>query len=85
MLKKFKITILAPTCFGSRKNNHQGAVLCLTKSTEYSFSVLVDTDAVNVMAAYQPVVHHSKCAVQHTCTTGWCAAITLITSVKTSA
>jgi hypothetical protein len=33
MLKQFKIITLAPTCFGSRRNHHQGAVLCLTKTT----------------------------------------------------
>ena len=51
-----KIIILAPTCFGSRRNGHKAAVLCLAKTTEYGFSVLIGTDAVNVMAAYQPVV-----------------------------
>ena len=55
MLKQFKITTLAPTCFGSRKNHHQGAVLCLAKTTKYGFFVLVSIDVVNVMAAYQPV------------------------------
>ena len=35
MLKQFKITTIAPTCFGSRRNHHQGAVLCLAKTTEY--------------------------------------------------
>jgi hypothetical protein len=33
MLKQFKIITLIPTCFGSRRNHHQGAVLCLTKTT----------------------------------------------------
>ena len=33
MLKQFKIIILALTCFGSRRNHHQGAVLCLAKTT----------------------------------------------------
>ena len=56
ILKKFKIRILAPTCFGSRRNHHQGAVLCLAKTTKYGFPVLVGIDAVNVMTAYQPVV-----------------------------
>jgi hypothetical protein len=56
MLKQFKIITLAPTCFGSRRNQHQGAVLCLAKTTKYGFTVLVSIDAVNVMAAYQPVV-----------------------------
>jgi hypothetical protein len=36
-LKQFKIIILAPTCFGSRRNHHQGAVLCLAKTTEWGF------------------------------------------------
>ena len=33
-----------------------GSSLCLAKTTEYGFSVLVDIDAINVMAAYQSVV-----------------------------
>jgi hypothetical protein len=37
MLKQFKIIILAPTCFGSRRNHHQGAVLCLAKTTNMIF------------------------------------------------
>jgi hypothetical protein len=37
MLKQFKIITLAPTCFGSRKNHHQGAVLCLAKTTKCFF------------------------------------------------
>jgi hypothetical protein len=57
MLKQFlKILTLAPTCFGSRRNQHQGAVLCLAKTAKYGFTVLVGIDAVNVMVAYQPVV-----------------------------
>ena len=56
MLKQFKIIILARTCFGSRRNHHQGAVLCLAKTTK-CFCVLVGIYADNVMAAYQPVVH----------------------------
>jgi hypothetical protein len=55
MLKQFKIITIAPTCFGSRRNHHQGAALCLAKTTECFFFVLVGIDAVNVMAAYQPV------------------------------
>ena len=38
MLKQFKITILAPTCFGSRRNHHQGAVLCLANTIEFGIS-----------------------------------------------
>ena len=47
----------APTCFGSCRNHHQGAVLCLAKTKKYVFfSVLVVIDAVNVTAACKPVV-----------------------------
>ena len=71
MLEQFKIIILAPTCLGSRRNHHQGAVLCLAKTTKCFFSVLVGIDAVNVMATYQPVVHA-------------CGTITLTASIPTS-
>ena len=57
MLKQFKIVTLATTCFGSRRNQHQGAVLCLAKTTNMVFSVLVGIDAVSVMAAQQPAQH----------------------------
>ena len=62
-----KIITLAPTCFGSRRNHHQGAVLCLAKTTEYGFSVLVGIDAVNVMAVYQPVVQACTSLLFHGC------------------
>jgi len=52
MLKQFKIITLAPTGFGSRRNHHQRAVLCLAKTTNMVF-VLVGIDVVNVMAAQQ--------------------------------
>ena len=51
---KFIIITLAPTCFGSRRNHHQGAVLCFAKTTNMVY--LCGIDVVNVMAAYQPVV-----------------------------
>ena len=51
MLKQCTIIKLALTCFGSRRNHHQGAVLYLAKTTNVVFSVLVGIDAVNVMAA----------------------------------
>jgi hypothetical protein len=56
MLKQFKVITLAPTCFGSSRNHHQGAVLCSAKTTDMVFSVLFDMDSVNVMAAYRPVL-----------------------------
>jgi len=37
MLKQFKIIILAPTCFGARRDHHQGAVLCLAETTNMVF------------------------------------------------
>ena len=37
MLQHFKIITLAPTCFGSRRNHHQEAVLCLVKTTIWFF------------------------------------------------
>ena len=33
MLKTIKIPKIAPTCFGSRRNHHQGTILCLAKTT----------------------------------------------------
>ena len=33
MLKTIKIPIIAPTCFGSRRNHHQGAISCLSNTT----------------------------------------------------
>jgi hypothetical protein len=37
MLKQFKIITLAPTCFGSCRNHHQGQVLSLAKTTKWVF------------------------------------------------
>jgi hypothetical protein len=62
MLKQFKIITFAPTCFGSRRNHHQGAVLCLAKTTKFGFSVLVGIDAVHIMAAYQAALQDDMCA-----------------------
>ena len=33
MLKTIKIPTITPTCFGSRRNHHQGAISCLAKTT----------------------------------------------------
>ena len=33
MQKTIKIPTIAPTCFGSRRNHHQGAISCLAKTT----------------------------------------------------
>jgi hypothetical protein len=41
MLKQFKIITLVPTCFGSRRNHHQGAVLCFAKTTNMVYLCLL--------------------------------------------
>ena len=66
MLKQYKIITLAPTCFGSRRNHHQGAILCLAKNYKAWFIVLVGIDAVNVMAVYQAVVFSYGDTLPHT-------------------
>ena len=57
-LKKIKVTINTPTCFGSRRNHLQGVSQCLAKAIYIWFflCVHVDGDVVNGMASYQPVV-----------------------------
>jgi hypothetical protein len=37
MLKQFKVITIAPICFGSSRNHHQGAVLCLAETTDMFF------------------------------------------------
>jgi len=37
MLKQFKIITIVPTCFGSHSNHHQGAIMCLAKTTNTFF------------------------------------------------
>jgi len=54
-LKQFKIITPAPTCFGSRWNHHQGAVLCLAKTTIMvllSSSIMLDTPRSEVVWEY---------------------------------
>jgi len=65
--------MVAPTCFGSRRNHHQGAVLCLAKTTKYGI-LLVSVDAFKVIAAYHPVVRTCGSNWEsHVRTTGWYA------------
>jgi hypothetical protein len=54
-LKQIKITLYTPTCFGPRRDHPQGVPQCLAK-TMYMVYANVSVDAVNVIAAYQPVV-----------------------------
>jgi hypothetical protein len=69
MLKQFKIIILAPTCFGSRRNHHQGAVLCLAKTTNmvfFSFLFVIDTGSFPIILLCGRAVHRGE---SHACTT----------------
>jgi hypothetical protein len=70
MLKTIKIPTNAPTCFGSRRNHHQGAISCLAKNYNYDSVVLIVNDVVNVMAAYQPVVQ--VCGTSNLRLISWC-------------
>jgi hypothetical protein len=54
-LNKIKVTLNTATCFGSRRNHHQGVPQCLAKAIYMDF-MHVDADVVNGMAAYQPAV-----------------------------
>jgi len=67
MLKQFKILILAPKYFGSRRTHHQGTVLCLTKITKCFF-------CARRYRRSQCYGGTSTCSL-HACTTGWYAAI----------
>jgi hypothetical protein len=62
ILKQLKIPTVALTCFGSHRNHHQGTIPCFAKTT-VMIQVLVFSDVVSVMAAYQPVC---KCTVHGT-------------------
>jgi len=94
MLKTIKkIITLASTCFGSRRNRHQGAVLCLAKTTEYGFSLCSSIYMQSMLWWHISLL--CGCAVHsggssclhcepHTCTTGWYATITLTAYISTS-
>ena len=84
ILKQLKFR-LAPTCFGSCRNHHQGAISCLAKTINmvlYARRYWCDQWHVGIPAccARSSFLHH----VQHTCTTGWYADMSLITSVMTN-
>jgi len=55
MLKQFKIIILAPTCFGSHRNHHHGAVLCLAKLQIWFFCA----------RRYRPVFLNGRAAARY--------------------
>ena len=125
-INNIKALLIAPTCFGSRRNHHQGAITCLAKTTVKFFIVvpcilitlkfLSPTNAplyytykmLKYTARPSPdrsYMLRSTCLgppgpssgsprrtlpksflyrVPHTCTTGWYAAMTWTTSLKTS-
>ena len=55
ILKQFKKLILAPTCFGSRRNHHQEAVVCLAKTTNMVF---LCTSVLETLSL-QLICHHN--------------------------
>ena len=84
MLKTIKIPTIAPTCFDSRRNHHQGAISCLAKTT---IMILL---CLSSMTWSMPWWRTSLCAsVWYTVEegqlhTGWYAAMALTTSLTTS-
>jgi hypothetical protein len=64
-VKKFKNHNIAATCFFSRRNHHQGAGPFLSKITDMVFSVLVEMNSVNAVAAYWPVEQACVLALLH--------------------
>jgi len=85
VLKHFKISKTAPTCFGLRGNHHQGATvstyLKITHLVKSGYVELVQD--VSVMAAYCNQYTLTQCTV-HTPHRSQYAAITLTTSCTAS-
>ena len=81
MLKRLKLTF-APTCFGSRRKHHQGAVLCLAKTTSVVFLLCstIQKCGSRRRKEMSSFLHREP----HTRTTVWHAAITLTKSIRTS-
>jgi len=62
MLKQYKIITLTPTCFGSRRNHHQGTILCLAKTIKH-VEIKCQLYATEVFIA--DLIACSKCFVHH--------------------
>ena len=58
-----KIITLAPTCFGSRRNHHQGAVLCLAKTTNIVF---LCSSVQTQSRLWRHISLLCRCVVKHT-------------------
>jgi len=67
MLKTIKIPTIALTCFGSRRNHHQGAILCLAKTT---IMILLCSLLMTWSMSWWYTSLLCKRAVPHACTTG---------------
>jgi len=44
MLKTNKIPTIAPTCFGSRRNHHQGAIFMLTMVCRHNIDHVINDE-----------------------------------------
>ena len=61
MLKTITIPTIAPTCFGSRRNHHQGAISCLAKTT---IMILLCSSLMTWSMSWRHVSPLCKLAVQ---------------------
>ena len=61
ILKTVKIPIIAPTCFGSRRNLHQGAISFLAKTT---VMILLRSSLLTWSMSRRHTSLLRKCAVQ---------------------
>jgi hypothetical protein len=81
MLKQFKVITLVATCFVSRRNHHQGAVLCLAKTTD---TVFFCACRYGLSQCYGGISALFAGVRSLACTTGRYAAIALTESISTS-
>jgi len=64
MLKTIKIPTIAPTCFGSRRNHHQGAISCLAKTT---IMILLCSSLMTWSMSWRHISLLCRRAVPHAC------------------
>jgi hypothetical protein len=62
MLKIIKVPTFAPTCFGSSRNHHQGAISCLAKTT---IMILLRSSLMTWSVLWQHTSLLCKHAVHH--------------------
>jgi hypothetical protein len=65
--KTIKIPTIAPTCFGSIRNHHQGVISCLVKTT---IMVLLCSSLITWSMSWWHISLLCERAVPHVCTTG---------------